>query len=173
MASTKLEIVKECKRQVENCLYTSTAMMIWLRWLRYMRGGLIALGVTCGALAGWNLLSRSNDDDVQAFSGVLAIISAVIPAAFAALRLDERVETCRKLAGEFKNLQDRFRQVACIDSKADEVGLRHRFNEAMWRIDRARQEVYTPPEWCFVDARRKIVAGDYTFDVDESPETPL
>jgi hypothetical protein len=36
----------------------------------------------------------------------------------------------------------------------------------MKRLEKARSRSITPPEPCFSRARKKIKAGDYTFDID-------
>jgi hypothetical protein len=42
-------LTAECRREEENCLYTSTAFFIWLRWLKGFRAALWA-GAAIGSV---------------------------------------------------------------------------------------------------------------------------
>jgi len=77
---------------------------------------------------------------------------------------------CRQLAGEFKNLQDRFRQAALISSQKPFAEFDADFQSLMKRLETARSQSYTAPEWCFKRAQAKIKAGDYAFEVDVKEE---
>jgi hypothetical protein len=36
----------------------------------------------------------------------------------------------------------------------------------MERMEEARRDSLTAPEWCFKQAQKKVQSGDYDFDVD-------
>ncbi len=61
MASMRAELIMECKRQSENCLYTSTSLFVWLRYLRAMRIFFVVVPLVLGSLAGWNLIANLTD----------------------------------------------------------------------------------------------------------------
>src|ERR1700722_1461337 len=106
MASKQKQLALECKRQVDNCLYTSTSLFIWLRWLRAFDIVLVIVPLILGSLAGWEMLTTSDFPSVKVLASICAFLAGLIPVVYAALKFDDRLETCKKLAGNFKNLQD-------------------------------------------------------------------
>ena len=72
------------------------------------------------------------------------------------------------MAGEFKNLQDRFRQAALVSAKKSFTEFEQDVKPFLERLEQARSLSVTAPEWCFRRAQKKIKAGDYDFDVDVS-----
>ncbi len=166
MASATNEMIAECKRLAESCLYTSTTLFIWLRCLRWFRVGFVIFNVLCGGLAGWSILKGASDASYKLIGAVFALLAGVLPAIYAALKADDGLAKCTMLAGEFKNLQNRFRQAAMIDSKGSPEDFAKVFQRLMDRFERARGHSYTAPEWCFTKAQRKIKMGHYDFDVD-------
>lgn len=166
MASQRVELILECKRESENCLYTSTSLFIWLRWLRGLRLIFLVLPLLLGSLAGWNVLTASKSDPVSTFVAICAFVAGLLPSIHAALGLDESIGECARLAGEFKNLQDRFRQAALVSSKKPIDAFESEFHSLMQRLEEARRESITPPEWCFRCAQKKVKTKDYDFDVD-------
>lgn len=169
MASATNEMIAECKRLAESCLYTSTTLFIWLRCLRWFRVGFVILNLLCGGLAGWSILKATADPGYKLLGAVFALLAGVLPAIYAALKADDGLAKCAVLAGEFKNLQNRFRQAATIDSKKSPEEFESVFRRLMDRLERARGHSYTAPEWCFNRAQKKIKDGHYDFDVDEEP----
>ena len=103
---------------------------------------------------------------VRIATAASAFIAGLLPSVYSALKIDEHMEECRHLAGEFKNLQDRFRQAALVSSKKPFSEFEHDVKPLMERLEKARSRSVTAPEWCFTRAKRKIKAGDYTFDID-------
>jgi hypothetical protein len=164
--SSKRELILECKRQYENCLYTSTGLFIWLRYLRSIEILLLVVPLVLGFLAGCELLTRSATRWVQVVASICAFLAGLLPVVYAALKFDDRLERCRRLAGEFKNLQDRFRQTALISSHKVFEEFESDFKEIRARLETARAASYTAPDWCFKRAHKKINAGDYAFEVD-------
>ena len=82
------------------------------------------------------------------------------------LKFDDHLEESKRLASEFKNLQDRFRQAALVSSRKPFADFEADFKPLMDRLEQARSMSLTPPEWCFKLAQRKIKKGDYDFDID-------
>lgn len=172
MASSTAQLVDECKRQSESCLYTSTSMFIWLRCLRRFRIIFVVFNAACGGLAGWTVLKAASDADFKLLGAFFALLAGVLPAIYSALKAEEGLAKCAMLAGEFKNLQDRFRQAALIGSKKPFPDFEKAFQRLMDRMERARSHSYTAPEWCFRSAQTKVKSGDFTFDADTEEDQP-
>ncbi len=171
MPSEIFEMASECKRLSESCLYTSTSLFIWLRWCRWLKTAFIVLPLILGSLSTWNVLTQSASPHSKEFTAVCAFLAGVLPAVYAALKLDAHLERCCHLAGEFKNLQDRFRQAALIFSKLTFAQFDSEFGQLVDRLEAARATSFTTPEWCFRKAQAKIKQGDYDFDVDVPRES--
>lgn len=172
MASATSQLVDECRRQSESCLYTSTSMFIWLRCLRRFRIAFVIVNALCGGVAGWSILKASTDPDCRFIGALFALLAGVLPAIYSALKADDGLARCAMLAGEFKNLQDRFRQAALIGAKKPFPEFEKSFQRLMDRMERARAGSYTTPEWCFRAAQKKIGSTDYKFEVDTEPDVP-
>lgn len=157
-------IISECQRQVESCLWTSTTLFIWLRWVRRQRQFFIAAPIIIGGIAGLSVLKAWAPDWAIA---LLAFVASLFPALANALRFETRVEEIAKHASDFKSLQDRFRQVANITAPVDVEEAEIRLADLMDRLDAARAKSITTPEWAFARARKKIEAGHYTFIIDQ------
>jgi hypothetical protein len=166
MASKSAALAIECKRLSESCLYTSTALFIWLRCLRVTRIAFIVVPLALGSIAGWQLLKQTPVPIARLFTSVCAFLAGLLPTVYAALKFDDHLEDCKHLAGEFKNLQDRFRQAALVSSKKPFSDFEKDFQPLVARLEEARAESYTAPEWCFASAKKKIKKGDYDFEVD-------
>jgi hypothetical protein len=162
MASRAGELILECKRQAENCLYTSTTLFIWLRTLRRVRIGFIVLTASLGSIASWNIFQ----ENAETLSGICALSAGLLPAIYSALKFDDGLEQSKVLAAEFKNLQDRFRQAALIGSKRSLPEFESELASLLDRLEEARKESPTPPEWCFRKAQEKVKKGDYDYDFD-------
>jgi len=167
MASKAKELVLECKREHDNCLYTSTSLFIWLRCLRMLRVLFVILPLFFGSLGTWKLLTTSDLESVKILVSVCSFVAGLLPAIYSGLKFDSSLDTCRQLAGEFKNLQDRFRQIGLVSSQKPFSEFEKDFQGLMKRMETARSHSYTAPEWCFKRAQQKINAGDYAFDVDQ------
>ena len=166
MASQKAELIQECKRESENCLYTSTALFIWLKFLKIVRMLFITLPLILGGIAGWKVLTSSTNELVTQIVAICAFVAGLLPSIHAAFGLDESIGECSRLGGEFKNLQDRFRQAALISSKKPIEAFENEFQSLMQRLEEARRASITVPEWCFRCAQAKVKSQDYDFDVD-------
>ncbi len=100
-------------------------------------------------------------------TATFALLAGMIPAVYEALDFKVNVDDISSLAAEFKNLQDRFRQAAEIESVKEENCLGDHVELLLQRLEMARGRSITPPEWCFKEARKKIKAGHYDFLADD------
>lgn len=166
MGAKNLQLALECKRQAENCLYSSTSLFIWLRFVRIVKSAFIVVSLVLGAIAGWQVLKHSQSYYVTALTSVAAFLAGLLPTVYAALKLDDHLELCKHLAGEFKNLQDSFRQAALISALKPFAEFEQDVKPLVSRLECARSFSYTAPEWCFKRAQTKVQKGDYEFDVD-------
>ncbi len=165
MASKGVELALECKRQSESCLYTSTSLFIWLRFLRTMKILFIVCPLVFGSIASWQVLRTSHLPHITGLTSAAAFLAGLLPTIYAALKFGDSLEECKRLAGEFKNLQDRFRQAALVSSRKPFAEFEHDTELLMARLEKARSDSYTAPEWCFRRAQKKIKKGDYDFDI--------
>lgn len=160
-------IVAEAHRQSESCLYTSTMLLIWLRWVRAQRRIVVALPVLLGGAATFTVLQDLLPPWVI---GLAAATAALIPALADALEIQTGVDETTRLAAEFKALQDRFRRLATVTALGDVEAAERALAELMDRMDLARSSSITPPEWTYLAAKQKIERGDYSFAVDTKVE---
>lgn len=158
------ELKKECKRQEESCLYTSTTLYIWLKVARWYNRAFVVFPIIFGSIATWGVLQT---EEYAMLTATCALLAGIIPAIDKALDFKVGVDEISSLAAEFKNLQDRFRQAAYIHSLEDEDCYSKHVESLMQRLEMARERSITPPEWCFKRAQNKIKEGHYSFSVDE------
>ena len=163
-----VNLVEECRRQEESCLYSSTTLYIWLRHARIIRNIFIVTPLILGAIATWSILDASTDPLFVWLTATSALLAGLFPAIFEALNLNTHVASIAKQAATFKSLQDRFRQLATVTSLGSYNIFHDEFREAMLRMDEVRATSITPPERYFKAAQKKIAAGDYTFNVDQT-----
>jgi hypothetical protein len=168
MKSKSLELALECKRLSESCLYTSTALFIWLRLLRYLKIIFIVVPLILGAVAGWRVLTNIELQSIKYGIAICSFIAGLLPTIYSSLKLDDYLDECKHLAGEFKNLQDRFRQLALVSSKKSFAEFEADVKPLIERLENARSVSVTTPEFIFKRAQKKVKSGDYDFDVDMS-----
>lgn len=166
MSTTLENLIKECKRQEESCLYTSTTLYIWLREARVLRAVFIITPIIFGAFASWSILEKPEVVWMVWLTATAGLIAGLIPAIREALNLDIHVEDISKHAAQFKHLQDRFRLAADTGSGKSIEEFETEVRDLLDRLDEARKASVTPPERCFVIAREKILKGHYDFTVD-------
>ena len=147
-------IVDECKRQEESCLYTSTSLLEWLKRLRVWKALFIVTPIILGGVATWPLLA--NRDEYKWLSGICALVAGFAPALYKALDFDVSLKVIAQHAHEFKIRQDRFRQAWRIGALASFPELKKEFEDLMGRMDTVRAASLTPPERFFKKAKRKI-----------------
>ena len=157
-------LIDECQRQEESGLYTSTTLFEWLKELRWCRVVFVGLPILLGGVATWPLLQKQAG--MEWLTGACALLAGVMPAVYKALDLDVSLATLAKHAGEFKILQDRFRQAWRVTALGDFDTFKAEFDTLMQRMDTARESSLTPPERFFKRAQMKVGRGDYDFSVD-------
>lgn len=169
-ATEATELIKECRRQEESCLYTSTTLYHWLRSIRIWRSIFIAAPIILGSVGSWALLKGVQSPPVVWFTAACSLLAGMFPAIFKALELDGRVADVSHQAALFKNLQDRFRQAANLGASKSVVDAQREFDALMKQLEAARTASTTPPERFFRSAQRKVKAGHYDFSVDRSSQ---
>jgi hypothetical protein len=168
-ASAAHELAEECRRQEGNCLYTAAMLHIWLRSLRRRQAFFTVVPLVLGTIAGWSVLKEVEHPLIQGVSALSALLAGLLPAVYTALKIDGQVEQCKRLAAEFTNLRDRFRQAALLGVAKPLPEFEAEFRPLMKRMETARRESVTPPDWCWTEAQRKVKQGDY--DPDPQPPT--
>ncbi|MDR7230980.1 hypothetical protein J2X45_002071 [Caulobacter sp. BE264] len=163
MADRKAEIVRECLRQEESCLYTSTALYHWLRSVRFWNRAFIVTPIILGGLASYGALKSQS----PVIAAVLTLVAGFFPAIYDSLKLKGHADDIARQAAQFKVLQDRFRQAARIGAIGDTAALETEFNALMDRMDDARSGSLAIPAKFFTKAQAQIKGGDYSFTVDE------
>jgi len=166
MATMAEELAKECRREEESCLYTSTSLFLWLRLLRLAKFFFTVTPLLLGALASWKILTASEASGVKFTVAIFSFLAGLLPSIYSALKYDEYLAHCQHLAGEFKNLQDRFRKAALVSSQKEFKEFEDEYNVLVDRLERARSHSITAPECFFNWARKKIEKGDYDFGAD-------
>jgi hypothetical protein len=161
-------LIDECRRQEESCLYTSTSLFEWLKYLRFWKAVFVVAPIILGGLATWPLLLHQ--DAYKWLAGVFALFAGFSTALYKALEFDISLSTVAKHAHEFKILQDRFRQAHRITALGPFAEFKKEFDDLMARMDTVRAISLTPPERFFRDAQTKIAAGHYDFVVDANSE---
>jgi type II secretory pathway component PulL len=151
---------KTCEERADDCAYTSTTFLIWLRWLRIIQGVLLVAPVVSGAFATWKILAQTS----LIWAAIAALITTIIPPAYKALRIEDKIKDYNTRSGEFTNLRDRFRYLARVTSHQSFEMFDADTKQIMKRLEAARSNPLTPPEWCFRAAQRKHKAGHYTYD---------
>jgi hypothetical protein len=96
----------------------------------------------------------------------LALLAGLVPAIYAALKLDDHLPTAARLSGEYKNLEIVFGDLEKVGEHKPFEEFEKEYLAARNRLESANAEGYTAPEWCFRRARKKIKRGHYTFGED-------
>jgi hypothetical protein len=99
-------MIDECRRMEESCLYTSTTLFEWLKCLRFWRALFVVLPIVLGGVAAWPLLAHR--DDYKWVTGVCALLAGLAPAIYKALDFDVNLNGIAQFANLSKSLQDRF-----------------------------------------------------------------
>ena len=93
MDEATAEVIKECVRQEESCLYTSTTLFHWLRTVRNTHGFFIVAPIVLGGIAGWSILTEVNSPNwVPWVVAAAAFLAGLFPSVYQALRLDVQVD---------------------------------------------------------------------------------
>lgn len=159
-------LVDECKRQEESCLYTSTTIFECLKSLRFWRVVFLIVPIVLGGVATWPLLAKQPDHEW--LTGICALLAGLTPAIYKALAFEGSVEVLVSQAHQFKILQDRFRQAWRVTALSDFDTFKAEFDKLMDRMDAARAVSITVPERFFRTAKAKIEKGHYDFVADQA-----
>lgn len=163
VAKRLAEVRIEALRQEENCLYTSTAMYRWLTTVKWQQRIVLIAPILLAAAASY---SYSREVFPAWALALVALIATLIPSIAKALDIETQVKELRDAAGEYKNLQDRFRQLANIGSLENPDAAEARLSELMDRLDAVRAKSLVVPQRHFEAAQKKIKSGDYDFSAD-------
>ena len=158
-------IVAECRRQEESCLYTSTTLFEWLKSLRRWRVVFVIVPIILGGLATWPLLAKQ--PGWEWVTGICALLAGLTPAVYKALQWDVSLDAVAKSAHAFKTLQDRFRQASRVSALGEFEEFKKIFDALMERMDAARAGSLAAPERFFKKAQQKISGGHYDFAADQ------
>ena len=120
----------------------------------------------CGSIATAGIVSAH----LPTYAAVFSLLATVVPLVYRSSKTDRSIAQFIRLAGEFTNLRDRFRQLGNIGVHKDVAIFEGEFRALMTRMEKARKFSETPPDWCFLKARKKIKAGHMRHDYDESPK---
>lgn len=164
MTTASDALTKQCAQHRERCVYTSTTLFIWVRTLRLLRIAFVVLPILFGAFAGWDILKA--EPSFRMLTACLALLAGLVPAIYAALKLDDHLPTAARLSGEYKNLEIVFGDLEKVGKHKPFEDFEKDYLAARARLEAANAEAYTAPEWCFRAAQKKIKGGHYTFGED-------
>jgi hypothetical protein len=153
-------LIEECRTQAESCLYTSTGFFMWLQTLKRTNRLWNSIPIICGSLASFALLQQS----YPIMASVLALASGLLPSVYEKLDLAAHTEELTSQAGQYKNLENRFKQAATILSLEGYETLKTEFAALMRQIEDLRARPIILPEKYFQAARNKIKSGHYEPD---------
>jgi len=160
-----LELARECVRQYGNCLFSAASLYTWLRFARYLKLVFVMTPIVFAGVASWSIYSS----DTNKFLAVIFVCMAgLIPAVYEALKMDDYIGDVKRLAGEFTNLRDRFRQAALVSALKPLPEFDGEFQSLMDRMEQARETGITAPGFCLRIATRHIERGEYGRILDES-----
>jgi hypothetical protein len=154
-----------CNEQWERCAYTSASLFEWLKVLRGIRVGFIIVPILCGGFAGLEILKGASWWPVVV--AIAALLAGVVPTLYAALKLDEAIPLASRLAGEYKNLEIAYVDLAAIGPTQSAEDFDKAYRALRERQDAANAHAYTAPDFFFRRAQRKFRKGDYTFGAPE------
>jgi hypothetical protein len=157
-------LIEECKRQEESCLYTSTALFEWLKYLRAWKNFFVVTPIIFAAIAAG--IRANSGPGLEWLIGGCTLIAGIATAVYKALGLDVNLDAVIKNANQFKVLQDRFRQAWRVIALGDLGEFKKEFDSRMEQMDALRSSSLPTPERFFKKAQTKIQSGDYDFGVD-------
>ena len=154
-------LIEECRRQEESCLYTSTALFEWLKHLRCWKGFFVVAPIVLATVA-TGIISP----DYKWAATICTMLAGIATAVYKALDLDINLGTISKNANQFKILQDRFRQAHQVSALGNFDEFKKEFDVRMQEMDTLRSSSLPPPERFFKKAQAKIQSGHYDFTTD-------
>ncbi|MEE8289517.1 MAG: hypothetical protein V3R25_08910 [Nitrosomonadaceae bacterium] len=160
-------LIAECRRLEESCLYMATTIFEWVKSLRSWRAAFVIFPIIFGSLAAWLLFSKQ--PNMEWFAGICALLVGMAPAVYKGLDFDVSLDVLWKHAQQFKTLQDRFRQAWSVTALGSFDEFQSEFAALMNDMDAARASSLTPPDRFFKKAQMKLSEGHYNFG-DDQPE---
>jgi hypothetical protein len=161
-------LIEECKRQEESCLYTSTALFEWLKYLRAWKNFFVITPIILAAIA--TGIPANLRPELEWLIGGCTLIAGIATAVYKALGLDVNLDAVTKNANRFKVLQDRFRQAWRVIALEDFGEFNEEFDSRMVQMDALSSSSLPVPERFFKKAQTKTRSGDYDFCVDARKE---
>ncbi len=152
----------ECAQQARNALYTSTTFFIWLRLLKWFRGGLWISAAIASTAAASTVLTKQ--PGLEILIAMLALLGVILPGIVKAMKLDETIEAYEAAAAAFKKAEGDLRRAAEGWGHKPYEEFEPEARAALVALEDARKPSLTPPEWCFRRAQRKVQSGDYDPD---------
>jgi hypothetical protein len=143
-------LIDECRRDEESCLYTSTTLFEWLKCVRFWRAFFVVIPIILGGVATWPLLAHR--DSYKWVTGACALLAGFAPAVYKALDFDVSLKLIAQHAHQFKILQDRFRQASRVTAFGPFDEFKKEFDDLMARMDAARSRASPLPS---VSSRRR------------------
>lgn len=169
-------LVDECKRQEQSCLYTSTSLYELAKSRGRWRTLFVLAPILLGGIGGIATLLQKEtfptewQKIVQIGASICALLAGMATAIYKALNLDVDLDVVRAHAQQFKALQDRFRQAWRVTALGPFPEFKKSFDDLMTQMDAARATAPTAPERYFAIAQKKIQSGHYEFSVDTKGE---
>lgn len=160
-------LIEECERQEESCLYTAAALYIWQKRARFWRNFFIVAPIVLAGIASSQIFVDIQSTTEKLIAVSLSVLAGFFPTIYVALGMDMRVAEIGQSASEFTNIRDRFRQAARVKSHAPFDEFDATFEQLMDRLDAARKSAPATPDWCFRRAQGNIKKGDYSFAADK------
>ena len=157
-------IIQECKIQAESCQYTAAALYKWLA--KAKRNNMLwnVVPIVFGAFASFSFLQ----DFSPFLASFLALVAGFLPSVYEKLELQEHTDEILAQAGQYKNLENRFKQSATVTAlDTDKDTLKVEFATLMRQIEDLRARPLVIPEKYFQAGRKEIKDGRYKPD----PET--
>jgi hypothetical protein len=172
-SKANINLAKQCKRNYEGCLWNSTILFLCLRWHRRIKAWVTVTPIILGTTPGINtivkLLSAQGVTTLDVVTSCLSFVSGMTPLVYNALKLDSHLDELKRASVEYRNLQDRFQQLAECSIHKPTKDFESEMKPILERLEEVRRIGLTTPEWALSRARKKIEAGHYNFDVDETP----
>jgi len=120
----------------------------------------IVFPLILGAAAGWSVFQQTGSVFMKVVVPFIAFVEGVFPALYTSLKIDGRVDQCARSETEYTNLADRFRQAALTAPYKSAVESETEFRPLMRRLEGARRQSPTPPDWCVKRAEGKMSYGN-------------
>lgn len=167
IAAAHAALIIECKREEENCLYTSTTFFIWLKCLRAIRLVLWVSAIIASGFAASQLVRA--DPAFRLWAAAAALAATVLPGIGRVMKIDAAIDDYSKAATALKTLQGEFRRAANVWSQKAYQEFEQETRKLIKELNGVHKLALTPPEICFSIAKRKIEKGHYTNAPDMKP----